>query len=119
VHGAEGLALAEKTTAVLYRQDIATLARLSAEEAGQVFQGSDYLRRLFQPGITVLDFAVKIGCFKSERDAMRIIGAGGFYINTVRVTNIEEVLTHGKHIMANSLTVVRVGKKNHYIVEWT
>ena len=50
---------------------------------------------------------------------MRVPGAGGFYLNTVRVTNIEEVLTHGKHVMANNLTVVRVGKRNHYVVEWT
>ena len=76
-------------------------------------------RRLFKAGITILDLATMIGCFKHERDAMRIIGAGGFYINTIRITNIEEVVIHGKHIMANNMTVVRVGKKNHYIVEWT
>jgi len=119
VHGEEGLSLAERTTAVLYQQDVATLARFTPEEAGEVFQGAPYLRRLFQPGTSVLDLANMVGCFKHERDAMRIIGAGGFYINTVRMTNIEEVLVHGKHIMANDLTLVRVGKKNHYIVEWT
>ena len=40
-------------------------------------------------------------------------------INMARVTNTEEVLTHGKHIMENGLTLIRVGKKNFYIVEWT
>ena len=40
-------------------------------------------------------------------------------INMVKTDNTEEVVTHGKHIMMNGLTVVRVGKKNYYIVEWT
>jgi len=119
VHGEEGLRIAERTTAVLYKQDLRTLSKLSAEEARQIFQGAPYLRRLFKAGTSVLDLATMIGCFKHERDAMRIIGAGGFYINTVRITNIEEMIIHGKHIMANNLTVVRVGKKNHYVVEWT
>ena len=65
------------------------------------------------------DFATSIGCFRNERDALRIIGAGGFYINQERVLNPEEVLVHGIHILDNGLTVVRVGKKNYYIVEWT
>ena len=83
--------------------------------------------------------AVKIGCFRTEKDAIRIIRAGGFRwvtlpssyhisallsnincsINMVKTDNTEEVVTHGKHIMMNGLTVVRVGKMNYYIVEWT
>ena len=63
--------------------------------------------------------AKSIGCFKTERDAIRIIRAGGFSVNMVKIDNTEEILTHGKHIMANGLTIVRVGKKNYYIVEWT
>jgi len=119
VHGEEGLRIAERTTSVLYKQDLKTLSQLNVDEARQIFHGAPYLRRLFKTGITILDLATMIGCFKHERDAMRIIGAGGFYINTIRITNIEEVVIHGKHIMANNMTVVRVGKKNHYIVEWT
>ena len=44
VHGKEGLQTAERTTAVLYKQDLKTLSQLSAEEARQVFQGAPYLR---------------------------------------------------------------------------
>ena len=44
VHGEEGLRTAERTTAVLYKQDLRTLSNLSAEEARQVFQGAPYLR---------------------------------------------------------------------------
>lgn len=119
VHGMSGLDLACKTTRVLYGGDLDTLSNLSLEEARQVFRGADYLQKLFQPGLCLMDFAVKLGCFRTDRDAERIIRAGGFYINTVRCANTEEVLVPGKHVTSNGLTVVRVGKKNYYIVEWT
>lgn len=119
VHGEEGLHQAETTTGILYRNDMASLGRLSLEEARAVFQQADFLQRLYQPGLSVLDVALKIGCFKTERDAVRIIGAGGLYINQQRCTNTEEAIVPGIHILANSLMLVRVGKKNYYIVEWT
>jgi len=119
VHGQEGLDMALKTTNILYHQDLQTLASLSLDQARDIFNGAPFLQRLFSPGLSVLDLANKVGCFRTERDALRIIRAGGFSINMVKVQNTEEVLTHGKHIMANGLTLIRVGKKNYYIVEWT
>ena len=44
VHGEEGLRIAERTTAVLYKQDLRTLSNLNAAEARQIFQGAPYLR---------------------------------------------------------------------------
>ena len=111
--------MAVKTTNILYHQDINTLAKLHLDEARNIFGGAPFLQRLFCPGMSVLDLANKVGCFRTEKDAVRIIRAGGFSINMVKVDNTEEILTHGKHIMANGLTVIRVGKKNYYIVEWT
>ena len=63
--------------------------------------------------------AMKIGCFSSDRDADKIIAAGGFYVNNVRRSNPDEVVLPGHHVMANHISLVRVGKKNYYIVEWT
>jgi hypothetical protein len=40
-------------------------------------------------------------------------------VNQQRLTNTEELIIRGIHILANSLMLVRVGKKNYYIVEWT
>jgi len=119
IHGEEGLRLARRSTNIIYKDDIRALANISSQDAKELFQQADYILKLYEPGITVADFAMKIGCFKKERDALRIIIAGGFYINQTRVVNPEEVLVHGVHILDNNLTLVRVGKKNYYIVEWT
>lgn len=56
--------------------------------------------------------------FAFPADAGRIIKAGGFYLNQKRVTNIEEVIVPGIHILKNGLTLLRVGKRNYYIVKW-
>lgn len=119
VHGEAGLEMAQTTTDILYKQDSKTLSSIDLEQARSVFTGAPFLQLLFSPGLTVLDLAHKVGCFRTDKDAVRIISAGGFSINMARVTNTEEVLTHGKHIMENGLTLIRVGKKNFYIVEWT
>ncbi len=31
----------------------------------------------------MLELSMKIGCFRSEKDAVRVIEAGGFYVNQV------------------------------------
>lgn len=49
---------------------------------------------------------------------MRIIQAGGFYINHQKIKKIDEVITQSAHILPNLLTLLRVGKRNYYIVKW-
>lgn len=51
-------------------------------------------------------------------DAIRIIQAGGFYINHQKVKKIDEVITQSAHILPNLLSLLRVGKRNYYIVRW-
>lgn len=51
-------------------------------------------------------------------DAMRVISAGGFYLNQVRISNPGEVVIPTVHRMENNITLLRVGKKNYYVVKW-
>ena len=118
LHGDNGLSLAQSTTKILFKNDITALATLSFEDFRTIFKQADYIQKLFTPGISVYEFAMSIGCFKRERDALRIIAAGGFYVNQVKMLNPDEVIVHGVHILDNNLTLVRVGKKNYYLVEW-
>ncbi|KDR12986.1 hypothetical protein L798_13192, partial [Zootermopsis nevadensis] len=110
VHGEEGLEIALKATSALYDQSAKSLLELRAEDIGSMFEGAKVCELLLQPGTTTLDVAMQAGCFASERDAVRIISAGGFYINYQRVTKIDEVLTEAAHILPNNVTLIRVGK---------
>lgn len=39
-------------------------------------------------------------------------------MNQKRVQNIAEVITAGIHILRNGVSLLRVGKRNFYIVRW-
>jgi len=119
VRGEEALIFAKKATAALYSGDQTALSAMTSEEIKSTFEGAAYVRLLFSAGLTVLDAAVKIGCFTSEIDAERVIRAGGFYVNHERMTNPDEVLIPDTHLLPNDSMLVRVGKKNYYVVEWT
>ena len=54
VHGQDGLDMAEKTTNILYKKDLDTLAKLSSNEAQEIFSGAPYVQRLFSPGTVCL-----------------------------------------------------------------
>ncbi|XP_076220595.1 tyrosine--tRNA ligase, mitochondrial isoform X2 [Nomia melanderi] len=118
VHGDEGLSAAKRTSSILYENSFESLSKLNAEELTQVIEGATIVNILGEPGITVYELSMKAKCFNTENDARRIIQAGGLYINYQRITNTEEVIVRGIHIMENNVTLMRVGKKNYYIVRW-
>ncbi|XP_026751469.1 tyrosine--tRNA ligase, mitochondrial [Galleria mellonella] len=118
VHGEEGLAKALKATDALYNKDVNALVDLSSVELEQMFQGAPVVTLLLSPGITILELGMKAKCFPTESDAMRIIQAGGFYINHQRMKKIDEIVTESAHILPNLISLLRVGKRNYYIVKW-
>ncbi|CAH0579111.1 unnamed protein product [Chrysodeixis includens] len=118
VHGKEGVEKALKATEAIHSKDVKSLIALSSTELEQVFENATVTTLLLSPGITVLELGMKAKCFPTENDAIRIIQAGGFYINHQKVKKIDEVITQSAHILPNLLSLLRVGKRNHYIVKW-
>ncbi|KAF7987269.1 hypothetical protein HCN44_003031 [Aphidius gifuensis] len=118
VHGEEGLAAAEKATAILYDNSLESLSKISADELVTVFEGASIYDLPIEPGMTAYDLAMRIKCFKNDKEAQRILAAGGYYINHSKIINPSEVLTPGIHILKNNTTLVRVGKKNYHVIRW-
>ncbi|XP_068631884.1 tyrosine--tRNA ligase, mitochondrial [Battus philenor] len=118
VHGEEGLVKARQATEAIYRKDVKSLVSLSSSDLEQVFEGAPVINLLLSPGITVLKLGLMAKCFPTESDAMRIIQAGGFYVNHQRMKNFNEVITESAHILPNLISLLRVGKRNYYIVKW-
>lgn len=109
---------AKRASAALYDKSIESFVRLNASELTDVFEGATIVDILSQPGITIHELAKKAKCFKTDKDAERIIAAGGFYINYQKITNLNEVIVPGIHILSNNLSLLRVGKKTYHIVRW-
>ncbi|XP_053963774.1 tyrosine--tRNA ligase, mitochondrial [Anastrepha ludens] len=118
VHGEKGLKQAERITDALYKGSVDALGELNYEEVKSVFAGAKVVDILAEPGMSMLQLAMKAQCFITESDATRIITAGGFYVNQKRVQNIAEIITAGIHVLKNGLSLLRVGKRNFYIVRW-
>ncbi|CAN8030853.1 unnamed protein product, partial [Ixodes persulcatus] len=120
VHGERGLSLAQNATEILFGGSRAdeTLHRLDEEELRLIFGDAGFVQLAPDPGTTVLDMAMKARLFPSEEDAVRIISAGGFYINQHRVNAPSHVIVPGVHVLPNNLTLARVGKKNYYLIKW-
>ncbi|KAL4709856.1 hypothetical protein ACJJTC_003819 [Scirpophaga incertulas] len=118
VHGKKGLQQALTATEAIYSKDVKSLIKLTSDQLEDVFNNATIVRLLLSPGITVLDLGMKAKCFPTESDAMRIIQAGGFYINHQRIQKLDEVITQSAHILPNLTSLLRVGKRNYYIVKW-
>ncbi|XP_058444902.1 tyrosine--tRNA ligase, mitochondrial [Malaya genurostris] len=118
VHGEDGLRKAKDISAALYSGNVEALGDLEIRDISQTFGGAPLIEIFPEPGLTVLNVAMRARCFPTEKDALRIIQAGGFTINLNKARNPLEVLAPGVHILKNGISLLRVGKRNYYIVKW-
>lgn len=68
VHGKEGLEEAELATKALYEGSITALSKLKPQEMSKVFQGATMVEILPEAGQSILDLAMKAGCFQTTRE---------------------------------------------------
>ncbi|KAJ1165715.1 hypothetical protein NDU88_006132 [Pleurodeles waltl] len=118
VHGREGLEAAKRCTNALYHSSIDALEVMSDKELQELFTEAPFAEFLFEPGTRVLDMCRKVNAIPEGARGYEIITNGGVNINHRRVTNPEEVLVAGQHILKNGLSLLRIGKRNFYIVKW-
>ncbi|KAK3930413.1 Tyrosine--tRNA ligase, mitochondrial [Frankliniella fusca] len=117
VHGEEGLRIAKLASSILHGSDIQALSLVSAEEMKQIFMGTPCHELILTPGMTFLEVSRKAACFPTDIDARRIISAGGFSVNYQKLSNPDEVFS-ARHILPNKYSLLRVGKRNHFLVHW-
>ena len=110
VHGQEGYESALKCTEAFFSNNRESLAKMSKEEIEATFKMASVTTLTLEPGMSVSECALKANCFKTPQDCMRIIQAGGFRMNHTLITNPQEVMIYGQHILNNNITVIRVGK---------
>ncbi|CAG9767262.1 unnamed protein product [Ceutorhynchus assimilis] len=118
VHGPEGLKKAQKASEALYKGNVEALGNMNISDVVQLFEGATVVEVLPEAGQSVLDLSMKAGCFPTQQDALRIIAAGGFWVNQKRAKNPSEVVNINAHVLKNNISLLRVGKRNYYVVRW-
>lgn len=118
VHGPEGLAAAERATAVLFG---AVIERLTDSQLLAIFADvpSTQLPRaaLAGPGLTLIEAFCAAGLARTKSDARRIITQGGAYVNNRRVDDIEARLGPGD-LAGETTMVLRSGKKRYAVLRF-
>lgn len=118
VHGAEGLAVAQKATEIFFGAEI---SELNDDQLGQIFADvpSKELGRglLEENSLTIIDALVEAGLAKSKGDARRTVGQGGVYVNNRRVEGIEATLGP-EQLASESVVVLRSGKKKYALLRF-
>ncbi|XP_053318679.1 tyrosine--tRNA ligase, mitochondrial [Spea bombifrons] len=118
VHGKEGFESAKRCTHALFHSSTDALEAMSDQELQELFREAPFAELLLEPGTRVLDTCLKMSAIPAGARGYEIISSGGLSINHRRVTNPDEVLVVGQHILKNGLSLLKVGKKNFYIVKW-
>lgn len=118
VHGPEGLAAAERATAVLFG---AAIERLTDSQLLAIFADvpSTQLPRaaLAGPGLALIEAFCAAGLARTKSDARRIITQGGAYVNNRRVDDIEARLGPGD-LAGETTMVLRSGKKRYAVLRF-
>jgi len=113
VHGDRAVADAEAASEKLFRGDI---TGMSVEELLEVFSSVPSSTVPFSgDGWALVDLVVTIGVTKSKGEALRLVRAGGLYVNERRVVEERARLTSGDAI-GGQLFVIRKGKKDNFLV---
>nr|XP_010952405.1 PREDICTED: LOW QUALITY PROTEIN: tyrosine--tRNA ligase, mitochondrial [Camelus bactrianus] len=118
VHGQEGLDSAKRCTQALYHSSIDALEVMSDQELKELFKEASFSELVLDPGTSVLDTCRKANAIPDGPRGYRMITEGGVSINHRQVTNPESVLVVGQHILKNGLSLLKIGKRNVYIIKW-
>ncbi|KAM8801731.1 tyrosine--tRNA ligase, mitochondrial isoform 1-T1 [Rhynchonycteris naso] len=118
VHGQEGLDAAKRCTQALYHSSVDALEVMSDQELKELFKEAPFSELVLDPGTSVLDTCRKANAIPDGPRGYRMITEGGVSINHRQVTNPESVLVIGQHILKNGLSLLKIGKRNFYIIKW-
>jgi tyrosyl-tRNA synthetase len=116
VHGQAKLERARAASQTLFGGD---MSNLTPEEIHDIFDdvpSSDFALSELETGQTaILDFLVRNQVTASRGEAKRLLESGGIYLNNVKVSETNSIVSTSASI-ANKYIVVRKGKKNYYLV---
>lgn len=118
MHGDEGLAAAEKATAVLFGdQPFTGLDDITLRDAFAAAPSISLARTELDNGLGLLELMVKLGAAASNGEARRVVDQGGVSLNNQRIDDPARTLLPAD-LASRSMLVIRVGKKRYYLAQF-
>lgn len=117
IHGDEGLARAQKASAVLFGSEIDGLDDAELTSIFADVPSSELDRARLEEGYPVVEVLADSGLYTSRGEARRALKAGGAYINNRRAEGQDQVLTF-EDLASETVMVLRKGKRNYRLVRF-
>jgi tyrosyl-tRNA synthetase len=118
VHGADGVATAQRATEIFFGGEIQRLADTQLNAIFADVPSRELPRgRLAGEGLGLLDALVEAGLAKSKGEARRAAAQGGVYVNNRRVQSPEARLGPAD-LASETVMVLRTGKKNYALLRF-
>jgi tyrosyl-tRNA synthetase len=119
VHGAEGLASAQRATDIFFGAEISDLSDAQLTEIFADVPSERLPRSVLSDGggLPVMDALVSAGLAKTKSDARRAVQQGGAYVNNRRIADITAHLT-AADLASETVMVLRSGKKNYALLRF-
>jgi tyrosyl-tRNA synthetase len=119
VHGEEQATRAEHASALLFGEDITTLAVADVLAVfGDVPSTELPADAVGADGIAIVDLIARVQLAPSKGEARRLVQSGGIYVNNRRVTDVQTRVTRDLAI-GGQLVIVRKGQKQNHLVRLT
>ena len=121
VHGRDEASGAERASAALFGEEIATLNEKTLLDVVEEAPSSVVPRSVLDggegagTGWSLVEALVGAGLVRSRSDARRAISQGGVYVNNVRETELERGLT-AADLLHDRYVVLRKGRRDYHLV---
>ncbi|KAF8588663.1 hypothetical protein K439DRAFT_1651815 [Ramaria rubella] len=115
VHGAMGVSQAQAATSLLFDTE---LTDIRPNEAVEAFQNDPRFHTLHETellGVPLTKLAASSGLTRSRTEAVRLIEAGGLYLNKVVVRRTDRKM-QSDDLLGCRLAILRAGKDNHVVL---
>jgi tyrosyl-tRNA synthetase len=117
VHGAEGLAVAQRATDIFFGAEISDLNDVQLTEIFADVPSERLPRSALSDGLPIIDALVSAGLAKTKSDARRAVQQGGAYVNNRRIADVNARLTTTE-LASETVMVLRSGKKNYALLRF-
>jgi tyrosyl-tRNA synthetase len=119
VHGAEGLAIAQRATDIFFGAEISDLSDALLTEIFADVPSEQLPRSVLtdNDGLPIVEALVSSGLAKTKSDARRAVQQGGAYVNNRRIAEVNARLTPAD-LASETVMVLRSGKKNYALLRF-
>lgn len=116
VHGDTALGNAEKATAVLFGGSIDGLGAAEISDIFSEVPSTDIQGHEMDGGKAIVDVLAESGVASGKKDARRSIDGGGIYVNNIKSSGTDQMLSRSDAIEGKFI-ILRKGKKGYHLLK--